>query len=143
MQELRTIPDCRSYFEKRKHYFSEEEKNVFIKKCEGLRDNCFDPNFYDSFQDLIDEIEVVPTKRGQPKKISKATSTKKVSETQLQGSTLISIEISDLLSEGVLRLVHKELLRLAIEKCKGNRTETAKYLGVSIRTLRNWINKGV
>jgi DNA-binding NtrC family response regulator len=35
----------------------------------------------------------------------------------------------------------ESLTRQALIRTDGNRTEAAKLLGVSIRTLRNWINK--
>ncbi len=37
--------------------------------------------------------------------------------------------------------VLEKLTREALTYTKGNRTEAAKLMGISVRTLRNWINK--
>jgi two-component system response regulator FlrC len=40
-----------------------------------------------------------------------------------------------------LEMVEKEHILRAIEICEGNRTQAAKQLGISIRTLRNKLNE--
>lgn len=42
--------------------------------------------------------------------------------------------------EKTLRDLHREVVDMALEHFQGNRTHTARALGISIRTLRNYIN---
>lgn len=42
--------------------------------------------------------------------------------------------------EKTLRDLHREVVDKALEHFNGNRTQTARALGISIRTLRNYIN---
>jgi len=42
-------------------------------------------------------------------------------------------------TDGRIQTMKKAALFDALEKCNGNRTHAAKYLGVSLRTVRNWI----
>lgn len=37
--------------------------------------------------------------------------------------------------------IHKRWTRRALKYSRGNRTHAADYLGVSLRTIRNWIKR--
>lgn len=94
------------------------------------------------FQDLIDDIENEIDIR---KSITSSDDIRPVenknSVIMIRPSLEVDIVIFSEKPISLLREVEKEVIRIALLKCEGNRTKTAKFLGTSIRTLRNKINE--
>lgn len=94
------------------------------------------------FQDLMDDIEnEIDIRKSITTSDDVRPVTNKNSVLTIRPSLEVDIVIFSDKPISLLREVEKEVIRIALLKCEGNRTKTAKFLGMSIRTLRNKINE--
>lgn len=149
MQHLNSYSEFREYFEKHKYKLVKKGmRHIFLELLRQKKERHFDFFIIDCFERLEEDVLSLPNFVGKKKFLaSEAIAVaKKVDAVPLhfkKQNPEISISINDSIQTNVLHLVQAELVKIALQKMKGNRTLAAKYLGVSIRTMRNWINKEV
>lgn len=149
----------KSYLELRKAYnllTHEINKHAFldfIPKLQEIIPNLYSQYERDLVEDLIDDIEIRIENLDKPKlkKIIEPSedTTEDEFELPLFGSEIIyAIEPSSVVeilvtnkTSCLMRELEIEAIRYALAFTEGNRTQAAKILGISIRTLRNKINE--
>lgn len=133
--------DFREYFNKYKHRLNKGDLNKFRYEVQNRLEIQENTEYLNEFKNLIEDIEeeidlksrvFVLVKRTEP--VTKDTSL-------LIPSGDISINIKSFDGGDFLHKLEKEAIRLALLAFDGNREKTCKFLGLSVRTLRNKINE--
>ena len=149
IEKTTTIPDLRKTLNTFINIISNDKvcQNAFLIKIGSLRTVYKDILYQKMLDDLVEDFELIveddtikeiefPTTQ-KPSKKKKFTSSYNM-KNYIQPIEGINIEIGDIESNIFLKVKY-ELIRVVLERNNDNRTNTALELGISIRTLRNYL----
>lgn len=149
IDKITSIPDLRKILHDHSRIISLNEscKDSFIAKIGNLRTVYKDIFYQNMLDDLVEDYEVLTEKElikeKNPPIIPDIRDSKKYltspnNRNYIDPINGITIDIGDIDSNIFLKVKY-ELIRIVLERNNDNRTNTAKQLGISIRTLRNYL----
>lgn len=131
--------DVREYFNKNHARLNKYELNDLLKEIYKLRETQIFTFYETEISSLIEEVEIAMEEKSDSFVLEKRTAPVSVDIKILKPSNDANVSIKNLKSTNLLWEVERETIRQALLHCEGNRTNAAKFLGVSVRTLRNKI----
>jgi len=128
---LRTYQELRETYLKKKDHLSVELVESIIKELLKLKETSSRIEV-ESIEDLIDDLEILLETRDVVK-----TRKKQMKISSIAPSQDVYIEIMNEKSDRLMSEVEFEVIRQALSLTKGSRIQTAKILGIAVRTLRS------
>ena len=137
----KTYRECRETFAKNKLSLSNETLLELIKSLEKLAESAIFKNEKDEIEDLVFDIEIEQERRITPIALAPSEiESSYVNFSAIAPSDVVCITLFNEKTKSLMYEVECEAIRISLCLTEGNRTQAAKMLGLSIRTLRNKIN---
>lgn len=144
IKRLRNARECRSYLNRKRDYLSNDKvlAEEFKDRCLHLISSTISTQEIEDLEDLaIDACSLRPALKLVPTKEEiEENKIHQLEEFAPRG--MIDLEVKSRYALGnLIGEVNREMTYWALRKSNNNRTKTAKILGVSVRTLRNWLKE--
>lgn len=143
LEDVRSWRDLRPIIQNlRVRFFNDDMARVLNDYCNHQKKDCHSENEID----LIEDLQILILQKSSAYKSylldkQKHLPTHFREEPEMEPSDCVQLTFDKIRGFGhLVRETERELIRLALLEANHNRTNTAKLLGISIRTLRNKLN---
>lgn len=115
-------------------------KALHVEVTQARRDALL-RNEKNEFSELLEDIESEIERLVELEKNSEPVKSELVRVFHVMPSDSVVVSVIDDDCRNLLEECEREIIAQTLQRFKGNRTQTSKYLGISIRTLRNRLNE--